>query len=336
MLFNEDRPCMLMANLLHSGEDVIGFAIFEPGPEDERVYNALAIHISTALSRAILLEKLESSYKSLVDQAHRKGMAGIASGILHNIGNILNSINASIHLIKDLVGTSPIKDLQNANSLLEKNIEEIEDFIYSNEKGKKLMMFYTKLGEPMMDFQAQLSGAIKRLTYNIKMIEDIMAAQQNYAGARLSLEDVDIVSFVEDVLKMSSASLEKRCIKIVRNYGSNLPKSLVQRTKLFHILVNMINNAKDAMQETPEDSRILTVSVSRVDSRNCIRISDTGHGIPPELLERIFAYGYTTKKDGHGFGLHSCANYLSEMGGKIWAESGGTGKGACFVVQLQN
>jgi len=321
----------LTCQLLHVGDNFTGFIVFQPGPTDERIYETLSSHISTALSSAILFGKLDLSYKRLVEQAHKKGMADVATGILHNIGNILNSVNVSTLLIKDLANSSPIDDYIKANILLEKNIKDIDIFITNNPKGKKLMQFYAKLGDSFKELKEQLNENVSRLKEKIDLINDIISAQQSYTGIKSTLEKLNVIGIVEDAINMNLSSLEKYNIHLVRNYPMQEQLALVQPTKLFHVLVNIIKNGEEAMLEF-SGPRTLTVTIT---SNNIISISDTGHGIPKHLLESIFAYGYTTKKDGHGFGLHSCANYMTEMEGRLWVESEGIGKGSTFYIQLK-
>lgn len=110
---------------------------------------------------------------------------------------------------------------------------------------------------------------------------------------------------------------------------------LVQRFKLIHVLVNLIRNAADAMQRAPEGQRLLTVAVAAGAGTGAIvRITDTGEGIPADRLERLFTLGFTTRSEGHGFGLHACANALHQMGGRILAESEGPGRGARFTLEF--
>ena len=335
ILFPETGPYSMMTELLHVGNAYIGFAVFESSPVvDESIYWILSLNISTALSDAILLEKLDSNYKKLIDQAHQEGMAEIITEILHNISNILNNINASIHFVKDLIYTSPLESFIRASQLLENRFHNLDDFIGNDPKGKTLMQYFIKQGEAFHNFQTQLLENVSRLNEKINLINNIIATQQNYTGIKSSLEVLDIVPLIEDALKMNLASLEKDKIKIIRNY-LDITKIQAQKIKLFHVLVNLIKNAQDAMLKVPEAERRLILSTARIDNYKYIRITDTGHGIPQDLLEKIFAYGYTTKKGGHGFGLHSCANYMVEMGAKIWAESAGPGKGATFVLQFK-
>ena len=334
IIFPENKSHNLMAQLLHVADDYIGFVVFESGPVDERIYRSLGLNISTALSDAILLEKLNHSYRKLVEQAHREGMMAMVTGILHNISNVLNSISVSSHLVRDLVYTSPLDDFIRASLLLQTHLDNLGDFIQHDPKGKKLMHFYTKLGEPFRELQARLLDNINRLDDKVKLINDIIITQQGYIGIKSTLEETDIVTLVEDVLKINQASLEKHDIKVHRNY-QEIPKIKVQKTKLFYVLVNLFKNAQDAMMEVPENNRKLFLSVEQDDQYKYIKVADTGAGIAPDMLQSVFAYGYTTKKGGHGFGLHSCANYMTEMGAKIWAESHGVGKGATFVLQFK-
>ena len=334
ILFREDRPYLLAAHLLYVADDFIGFALFEPGVTDVRVYQALAVNISTALNGAILFEKLDSSYKRLIEQAHRRGMADVSTGILHNIGNVLNSVNVTSQLIKEMAVSSPISDFLLANQLLEKNIEDLEGFIIGDPKGQKLMQYYTKLGDSFSNLREQFITNIARLSDKIDLIDDIITAQNNYTGIKSTLEELDVVLIIEDALKINTASIAKTNTEVERNYCS--PTIIMgQRTKLFHVFTNLFKNALESMAEMPRNQRKLAISVETGMKCKLIRITDTGHGIPREKLESIFAYGFTTKKGGHGFGLHSCANYLTEMEGKLWAESEGTGKGATFVLQLR-
>jgi len=86
-----------------------------------------------------------------------------------------------------------------------------------------------------------------------------------------------------------------------------------------------------------DTDRILTIraGLSPSDSsRFFISVCDTGVGIEQENLTRIFSHGFTTKADGHGFGLHTSALAAKAMGGSITAHSEGSGKGATFIIEL--
>jgi DNA-binding LacI/PurR family transcriptional regulator/signal transduction histidine kinase len=336
----QNRRYSLLTYALSVNEENIGLVLFEPGPSMERIYFTLSVLISTALKGAILVEKLEninrdliSAQQELVAKAHKMGMADIATGTLHNIGNVLNSINTSIYMIKDIIQDSPMKDFQRANELLRSHMKDLENFITQDPRGKKLLQFYLKLENPFGDFQNQIYNQLNRLMDRINLVNEIIVAQQNYAGARPISEELDLAEVIDDALKIQLTSLEKYSIKIIKNYLS-YPKAVVQRTKLLYILMNLFNNARDAMMNTPPDQKKLVLTLDEDEELVHLQVSDSGQGIAPEIVKNIFVFGFTTKQEGHGFGLHSCANYMMEMGGRIWAESPGEGQGATFILQF--
>lgn len=336
----QNRNYSLLAYLLAVNDEYLGLVLYEPGPLDERIYFSLSVLLSTAIKGATLVEKLEntnreltSAQQELVAKAHKAGMADIATGTLHNVGNVLNSINTSIYMMRDILKDSPLNDLKRANRMLINHMEDLESFITHDPRGKKLLQFYHKLETPFLDLQNLINNHLNRLMDRISLVNEIIIAQQNYAGARPVLEEVDLADVIEDALKLLAATLEKYKIKIVKNYQP-LPKTIVQRTKFLHILINLINNARDAMMEKNENERILTVTLDGDTQYTYLGVRDTGYGIDPELIQSIFTQGFTTKQEGRGFGLHSCVNYMTEMSGRIWAESPGVGGGATFVLQF--
>lgn len=266
-----------------------------------------------------------------MDQAHKKGMAD-STAVLHDIANIMNSVNITTQAMGNLMGNCPVDDLIMANSLLEEKADELDKFVHADRKGKLLMQFYADLGGEFEKFNERMQTNINRLMERIRLIEGIINAQQSYTGVRSNLESVELGAIVDDIIRMYKAMIDKAGIKVVKRYETLVP-ALIQRTKLYHVLTNVIKNAIESM-ENSDDERILTIIISEEAEKICIRICDTGEGISESNLESIFAYGYTTKEDGHGFGLHSCANYMTEMKGKLRAERSGNGKGAVFVLEL--
>lgn len=320
-----------LAYLLHVTDEIMGFALFEPGPMDERVYQALSTHISTALRGMMLLNKLDNSYKKLVEHAQREGMADIAADILHNIGNILNSISVSAHMMDNAVKNAPFEDILKANELLELNIEKLGNFIQNDKKGKMLMQYYLKLGESMKELQGQLLNNVNRLNLKLGSVNEIISAQQNYAGVASQPEEISIVAILEDALKVHAVSLDKYRITIERDYSAH-PRLVAQRAKLFYIFVNLINNARDSMTDTPFNERKLSISVYEGSNESCVKISDTGRGLSEGTIDKVFEFGYTARNEGRGFGLHISSSYMTEMGGAIMAESDGAGMGETFTV----
>ncbi len=284
-------------------------------------------------------EQLKSAQTELVNNAHKAGMADIAAETLHNIGNILSSVKTSSHIIDIEMKSKALKGLRNANELLSQNINDLDAFIADNPKGKKLMQYYLVLGKMFDEERENISIHTQRLETKVDTIAEVLAAQQSYAGSASMSDHCSIPEIVEDALIMQHGNLEKYNIIIEKNF-SNIPKIFVQKTKLIHILVNLIKNAKESMIEaSSEENRLslenkISFEVFSRKEKAYIRVIDTGIGIMPENLKKIFNHGFTTKKEGHGFGLHSSANYMSEMNGTIKAESDGKGKGTTFELEF--
>jgi signal transduction histidine kinase len=278
-------------------------------------------------------KELKAAQKDLVEKAHKAGMADIAAGTLHNVGNILNSVRVSIEVISATTNDLPLQELTRANGLLRENMDKIETFILDDPRGKKLLLYYLQLEEPFKNANATMQQNIQRLIEKVNTISDVIAAQQNYAGVGGLTEKVKLTDVIEDALLMQSGSIGRHKISVVKEYH-DAPEILVQKTKLVHILVNLIKNAKDAMIGLDPGNKKLYISVQDEDGSIVIRVKDAGCGIRQENIKKIFSYGFSTKKDGHGFGLHSSVNYMKEMGGEMWAESEGEGKGAQFVLKF--
>jgi signal transduction histidine kinase len=278
-------------------------------------------------------EELKATQKELVEKAHLAGMADIASGTLHNVGNLLNSVKASLETMNGIIADAPDNDFKKANKILRNEMETSSALIDQNSRLGKLFRYYLLLEESFCESRNGLDENIKRLSEMVNAIGDVIAAQQNYAGAGGFSEKVTMSEIVEDALIMQSGSIKRHGISIIRDYH-DMPQVTVQKIKLMHVYINLIKNAKDAMLENPPDKRLLTISIQEDNNDILVSFTDVGCGIEPQNLTKIFSPNFTTKKGGHGLGLHSSANFLKEMNGKIWAESNGIGTGAKFICRL--
>jgi len=332
-IFPDGDTHFLLSHLLYMGDEFMGFVLIETDHTDIRNMRVLSNYISLALKGIILFERLDRSYRKLMEQAHRKGMAD-TTGILHNIANIMNSVNTTQQALESLMENSCLDDLLMANEMLSKRIDDLESFVKNEEKGKLLMKFYAALGDSFIKFREDLKGYVDRLLERVSLIEALINTQQSLTGVKSSLERLDVIQVIENVLKLNQGSIEKAGIKIARRYNKSV-RALAQSTKLFHVLTNVVKNAIESMEGVEDREKVLTIEVTRDNGHIFIRVSDTGPGIEEGKLESIFAYGFTTKQSGHGFGLHSCANYMTEMKGRIWAENAKEGKGAVFVMQFR-
>jgi C4-dicarboxylate-specific signal transduction histidine kinase len=172
------------------------------------------------------------------------------------------------------------------------------------------------------------------LRKNMEHIEQIVTMQQDNAGAAGVSTVVNIPELLEDVLRLADSSLNRHGVKMVKEFDQNLPDVSMDRHKALQILVNLVRNAKQACIERGSPDKKLTLRATAPNGTINISVSDNGVGIPAENLTRIFAQGFTTRKNGHGFGLHSSALAAKEIGGRLFVQSEGPGKGATFTLEL--
>ena len=267
-----------------------------------------------------------------LENAHKAGMSEIATGVLHNIGNIINSVNTSAEEILQITQKSKIANLLKANRLLSDNFARVTEFLTEDPKGKVLPEYYLKIGESLKTEHLQLKDEVLDMMKKLSLIKDVVQTQQEYAKRGLFVEEISLEQVTDEILNLQQSALKRHGIELVRVYG-DAGKIKVQRVKFAHVLMNLIKNSKEAMTPLPDGRKRLTVEIGAITgSGPFLRIIDTGEGISKTNLERIFSHGFTTKEHGHGFGLHFCANAMTEMGGKLIAESSGEGQGAAFTL----
>jgi predicted ATPase/GAF domain-containing protein len=297
-----------------------------------------AISIENALLYESLERKVEERTAKLrelqavaVESAHHAGMAEIATDVLHNVGNVLNSLHVSCHTLEASLRTSRVAGLASAAELLRANQDRIGEFFESDDKGRTLPRYLMKLSDVLAQENAHALGEVDGLRSNVARIQNVVAAQQSYAKGKFLTEDTDLAKVVDDVLSIQSGPLTKSRVRVTKSYQTIAPVP-VQRTKLANALIQLLKNAEDALLGRDPDDRLVAIDVAEVDGSPCIRIRDNGVGIAAEELERIFVHGFSTKQGAHGFGLHACANAMTEMGGKVRVESAGSGRGAAFTL----
>ncbi|AMZ71090.1 MULTISPECIES: ATP-binding protein [Pseudomonas] len=270
----------------------------------------------------------------LAAAARQAGMAEIATNVLHNVGNVLNSVNISADLVTRKLRTSKALGLGKAVQMMNEHAEDLGDFISHDEKGKLLPGYLNQLVDALAIEQQSMAEELGQLTKSVDHIKEIVSAQQSYAGTSTIAETVQIRELIEDALRMNAGIIAARQITVVRNFADT-PLLLLDKHRVLLILVNLIKNASRAMDDKPELAhQIILQSEMHQGDTLVIKVIDNGEGIAPENLTRIFAHGFTTRKDGHGFGLHSCVLAAMEMGGSLEAHSDGPGTGATFTLKL--
>jgi PAS domain S-box-containing protein len=298
------------------------------GPAGQAL-GAVAV-VQDITERRLAEQELEHLHKQLMLTSRYAGMAEVATNVLHNVGNVLNSVNVSASLLSERVKKSKCAKLGQVAALLAAHAGDLPRFL-AGPQGKHLPSFLQELATDLAGERDTAVAELVALRGNVEHIKEIVAMQQSYARRGGLSEVLDIRSLVEDSLRMNEGAFTRHGVTIVRDY-QDAPSIQVDKHKVLQILVNIIRNAKYACQDTAE--KRVTVRIRTTATAVLVSVIDTGIGIPKENIERIFGHGFTTRPDGHGFGLHSSAIAADELGGTLHAESAGLGLGAVFTLSL--
>jgi len=279
-------------------------------------------------------EKLEMLHKQMLILARQAGMAETATSVLHNVGNVLNSVNVSATLLRDGIHKSKIASLAKLTALLDEHTADLGPFLTTDPRGQQVPDYLHQLTDRLAAEQAGWMKEVETLYLNIEHINKIIALQQAYAGVAGIAETVSLTELVDDALRIHEQAYVRHIVRVVRDY-TPVQSISVDKHKVLQIVVNLLHNAKYACDAGGQSDKVVTVRIGPAGpERVRIEVADNGVGIDPEYLTKIFSLGYTTRKGGHGFGLHSGAIAAKEMGGVLTAHSAGLGQGASFVLEL--
>jgi PAS domain S-box-containing protein len=272
--------------------------------------------------------------ESLLELSRRAGMAEVATGVLHNVGNVLNSVNVSATIVAERVRDLRISNLVAAVEMIQAHGGHLDRFLEEDVKGQRLLPYLGKLAAHLNSERETLVAELRQMTTHVGHIKEIVAMQQNYARTSGVVERLAPATLLEDALRIVQASFERHGVTLRRDYEET-EEIATDRHKVLQILLNLLRNAKDAVKSNLRREREVTVRIRRVtDERIVLQVSDNGIGIEPEHLRLIFSHGFTTKPGGHGFGLHSGALAAHQIGGTLSVESPGPERGATFSLEL--
>ena len=276
------------------------------------------------------LEQLRATQRELIETSRKVGMADVATSVLHNVGNVLNSVNVSASVVGNLARASKGAGLLRATTLLRAQPDPGR-FLREDPRGQKLLDYFDAIAQAIESERERMLVELESLTKNIDHIKVIVSMQQSHAKAGGAVERLSLSGMIEDALKFDAASYQKHSLRVVRDF-EEMADIEIDRHKLLQILMNLLSNARHAVKASSGERRI-TIGLRSVANDNvAITVEDTGIGIPAENLNKIFNHGFTTKREGHGFGLHSCACAAIELGGAMTVHSDGIDRGAKFTV----
>ncbi len=277
---------------------------------------------------------LEKKHRELMETSRVAGKAEVATGVLHNVGNVLNSLNVSASIIATGFRQSKTESLAKLTQLLREHRHDLGAFLSSDPRGMRVPEFITTLAQHFSSERDRLLQELDSLQKNVDHINEIVSMQQSYAIMLGTVETLDAGSLMEDALRMNSSALDRHDVRVVRDFQAR-PHIVAEKGKVLQILVNLISNSKHACDDGGRPDKVVTLRVTPGEP-GYVRfiVQDNGIGILPENLPKIFQYGFTTRAAGHGFGTHSSAIAAKEMKGFLTAYSDGLGQGATFVLEL--
>ncbi len=279
---------------------------------------------------------MKEAQAKLLRSAHRAGMAEIATHVLHNIGNILNSVNISSQELADMVRGSKVKGLKRANNIIREKFATPEQLEAVLPKGGALVAYYLQLERVLEDEHHKMTNEIRSLIRKVALICDVVATQQEYANAPIFTEKVNLRKLMDDALKLEGSTFEREGIEIRKRYES-LPRCRISRVKSLQVFANLIKYARESLlgaTRTP-GRRMLSLSIELADPDTIrIVVAHNGKGYPKEKLSKVFAQEIGEARESRELGLHLAAVAVSEMGGRITVDSKGPDQGASFVVTL--
>ncbi len=303
----------------------------ESGADDYIAKPFSPLELKARVRAALRMSQVQAELSAKSRQA---GMAEIATTVLHNVGNVLNSVNVSAELVSGQMRNSKAQGLGKVAQLMNEHVHDLSDFLTRDNKGKMLPDYLLKLATVVTAEQQGIIEELGQLTKGIDHIKTIVAAQQSYAVAVSVVETIAISELIDDALRMSAGPRGRQEVTVVKEI-TDLPLLSLDRHRVLLILMNLIRNAKQALDGVIDRSPAITFNASVTDGPVLrITVADNGNGITPEHLVRIFSHGFTTRQDGHGFGLHSCALAAQEMGGSLTVRSDGAGQGATFILDV--
>jgi signal transduction histidine kinase len=279
-------------------------------------------------------QEVERVHKELLTASRQAGMAEVATGVLHNVGNVLNSVNVSAGLVAERLHALKIDGVARLARLLREQGDGLARFLTEDIRGRTVPAYLEQLAAHLEKEQVEVGKELNGLIMNVDHVKEIVAMQQSYARVAGVTETMALAELVEDAIKIHGGAYARHGIALERDY-EQLPPVSVDKHRVLQILVNLIQNSKYACEETNQREKRVTIRIrASGPDRARIEVADTGAGIAPENMTRIFSQGFTTRKDGHGFGLHSGALAAQELGGTLTARSDGPGRGATFILEL--
>lgn len=280
----------------------------------------------------VMVGNILSANEKLVSSARLIGMSDVANNVLHNVGNVLNSINVSVDLVKEKIETIKIDGVKKVAGLITENMDNAAVF-FASSQGKLIPQYMNELGLNLENERGAVLKEIGNVDAHIKHIKSIITLEQEITARCGMVESVCLFELIDNSLRIAVSENMKNNINIIKNYEFK-EKMSIDKVRLEQIFVNLLKNAVESLSESTNAEKELSIRVFATAEKACVKICDNGMGVLPENIQKIFSGGFTSKKNGHGFGLHFSALAIQEIKGTLTVTSEGLNKGACFTIEI--
>lgn len=290
---------------------------------------------TTTQTLSTTLHQLQEMQEQLVTTARTAGKAEIAINVLHNVGNVLNSLNVSLNVLNEKVENSNAPRLGRITQLLSSHEDNIADFLTNDSKGKNVPNYLVQLSSALDHEIKSIQSELSIMGDDIDHVKSIISAQQTHAKTSGIIETIHLKEICDTATSISFAERDEQNIEILNEIPAGLTLHN-DKHRLLDILLNLISNAADAIQAQNPDLGIISFQALQDETAATIElhVKDNGTGIADDDFDKLFSHGFTTKESGHGFGLHSCANAAKGLGGQLALESRGSDRGAIAKLTL--
>ena len=272
-------------------------------------------------------------HRELIDTSRKAGMAEVASEVLHNVGNVLNSMNVSATVISKQLNDSVLERMLQINDMLNEHQADLPRYLANDERGKQVPQAISFLTTRLANEREKQLAEVKLLQDSISHVRKVIQNQQAFARVANVMEPIGVTEIVEEAIRLNGKSSTAAHVKVIRELDTEI-EIRSDRHKIQQILVNLISNAIDATMNNQVNNRIIRIGLKVQEKDVCIEVTDNGIGITADQLKKVFTHGFTTKKTGHGFGLHSSAIAAKVLGGSLRVQSEGAGLGATFLLTI--
>lgn len=276
--------------------------------------------------------RLQNAQVKLMEKSYLSGVTEMSSGILHNVRNALSPITTRIERIKGQFKTIPLKNLEQAQT-------ELQHGKLDNDRRKDLMRFVDLTFQDVLVNLNEMVTGLDDLAEQVFQIEDMLNLQRTFGREDKPVQFIEPSKLLNNALDMIPETFRNECRISIDSKIKKVPAIPVEPTTFVQILQNLlINSAESLERENPIYRKIhIHTEIETVDDKQMLHwtIQDNGAGIEAEKVQQIFERGASSKQKGlTGIGLHWCANTMTAMKGRIWAESQGLHRGASFHILI--